>query len=146
MKLDVRRSFSTTASPEAAFAFLADFRNAESWDPGTERCERLTGDGGPATTYRNVSTFLGRTTELTYVTVTHEPPARLHFQGRNKSFVGDDRLGFVPDGAGTRVDYHATFWLRGAAQLTIPVVAAYLPRLASRTIQQLRSTLDSLPA
>ena len=146
MKLNVRRTFTTAASPEAVFAYLADFRNAEEWDPGTVSCELVSGEVGPGAAYRNVSTFLGRTTELTYVTLRHEPSSELHFQGRNESFVGDDRLRFTPVDGGTSVEYRATFDLRGAAALALPVVAAYLPVLARRTIDQLHDRLDRLPA
>lgn len=144
MKLNVRRTFTTIASTEAVFAFLADFRNAETWDPGTVECSLLSGEVGPGATYRNVSEFLGRKTELTYATLTHEPVGRLHFQGTNDSFVGDDRLTFTPLGAGTEVEYHATFDLKGASVLAVPVVAAYLPFLATKTIKQLKASLDAL--
>ncbi|MCX6397604.1 MAG: SRPBCC family protein [Propionibacteriales bacterium] len=144
MKLNARRTFTTPASPESVFAFMADFRSTETWDPGTVRCSLLSGQVGPGATYRNVSEFLGREADLTYVTLVHEPNSRLHFQGTNDSFVGDDRFSFAPDGTGTRVDYHATFQLRGASALAVPVVAAYLPILARKTIKQLRTTLDGL--
>ena len=62
----VSRTFTTTATPDAAYRYLADFTHAEEWDPGTQACERTGGDGGVGTTYRNVSKFLGRETELTY--------------------------------------------------------------------------------
>lgn len=146
MKLNVRRTFTTTGSPAAVFGYLADFRNAEEWDPGTVSCALVSGEVGPGAAYRNTSTFLGRTTELDYVTLRHQPDTELHFQGRNESFVGDDRLSFRPVEEGTEVTYHATFELRGAAQLALPVVAAYLPVLASRTIAQLRETLDRVTA
>ncbi len=144
MKLNVRRTFTTTSSPDAVFAFLADFRNAEVWDPGTVECSLVSGGVGPGATYRNVSEFLGRKTELTYETLTHEPVRRLHFQGTNDSFVGDDRLAFSPSGTGTEVEYHATFDLKGASALAVPVVAVYLPFLATKTIKQLKATLDAL--
>jgi hypothetical protein len=38
-----------------AFAYLLDFENAGEWDSGTERCTLISGDGGPATVYRNDS-------------------------------------------------------------------------------------------
>ncbi|MCZ4498299.1 MAG: polyketide cyclase [Marmoricola sp.] len=145
MKLNVRRTFTTTSSPDVVFAFLADFRTAETWDPGTVSCSLISGEVGPGATYRNVSEFLGRETTLTYATLVHEPATRLHFQGTNDSFTGDDRLGFTPSGSGTEVEYHATFELRGASALAGPVVAAYLPFLAKKTIKQLKATLDALP-
>ncbi|MET3960597.1 hypothetical protein ABIE44_000531 [Marmoricola sp. OAE513] len=144
MKLNVRRSFTTVNPPGVVFAYLADFRNAETWDPGTVSCALLSGDVGVGATYRNTSEFLGREAVLTYTTLTHEPSQRLHFQGVNDSFVGDDRLTFAPEGPGTRVGYHATFELKGASALAVPVVAAYLPFLASKTIKQLQATLDRL--
>jgi hypothetical protein len=144
MKLNARRTFTTTASIDAVFAFMADFRNTATWDPGTVRCSLLSGEDGPGATYRNVSEFLGREADLIYTTLVHEPPARLHFQGTNASFVGDDRFSFAPDGAGTRVEYHATFELRGVSALFTPVVAAYLPVLARKTVKQLNASLDAL--
>ncbi|MFL6156253.1 MAG: SRPBCC family protein [Marmoricola sp.] len=144
MKLNVRRTFTTTTPPGPVFDYLADFRNTTTWDPGTVSCSLLGSSVEAGATYRNTSRFLGRETVLTYTTVTHQPPTRLHFRGVNESFVGDDRLSFAPDGTGTRVGYHATFELSGAAALAAPVVAVYLPFLASKTVKQLRETLDGL--
>ena len=144
MKLNARRTLTTTAPPATVFAFLADFRNTETWDPGTVHCSLLSGEVGSGATYRNVSKFLGRETELTYSTLVHEPDVRLHFQGVNDSFLGDDRLALSPSGAGTEVEYHATFELRGAAALAVPVVAGYLPVLAGKTVKQLKASLDAL--
>ena len=144
MQLNVRRTFTTTCPPGIAFAYLADFRNAEAWDPGTVECELVSGDVGPGATYRNVSEFLGRRTELSYLTLEHRPIEYLHFQGTNDSFVGDDRLALAPHADGTEIEYHATFELRGASRFAVPVVAAYLPFLATKTIRQLTRTLDGL--
>ena len=144
MKLPVERSFWTQASEADTFAFLGDFRNAVEWDPGTQTCELTSGPVGPGATYRNVSTFLGRTVELTYTTLGYEPDHRLHFQGRNSSFVGDDLLTFASSGVGTNVHYRAEFDLGGLARIVAPLVALYLPRLADRTVAQMKRTLDAL--
>lgn len=145
MALRVHRTFTTTASPEATFAFLADFRTTTAWDPGTVSCELASGTAGTVgATYRNVSEFLGRETELTYVAEQIEPQRLVHFVGRAESFRGVDHLEFTPDGTGTRVEYRAEFAFSGLARLGVPVVAAYLPFLASKTITQLRETLDAL--
>ena len=52
---------------DRVYAFLSDFTTSEQWDAGTVSTTRVSGDGGVGTTYRNVSRFLGRDTELTYV-------------------------------------------------------------------------------
>ena len=44
-----------------------NFTTTTDWDPGTVTTVRLHGNGGVGTTYLNTSTFLGRTTQLTYV-------------------------------------------------------------------------------
>lgn len=142
----VTRTFSTTAAPEAAYAYLADFRNAEEWDPGTQSCERTGGDGGVGTTYRNVSSFLGREVELTYTTAELAPPARVHLRGTNESFEGHDIFEIRSSGRGAEVTYRADMSFSGLARLASPAVSAYLPILARKTVDQLRSCLDRLPA
>jgi carbon monoxide dehydrogenase subunit G len=144
MLLRAHRTLTTRTPPDRVFAFLADFRNAEQWDPGTVSCELLEGDTGVGSTYRNVSKLLGRTSELTYTTVEREEGRRLHFRGRNEMFTGNDRLSLSPSGAGTEVTYDADFEFHGLARLAIPVVAAYFPLLAAKVIRQLGSTLDAL--
>jgi hypothetical protein len=144
MPLRVHRTLTTTAAPAVVQEYLADFENAVHWDPGTESCERVSGDGGPGTTYRNVSSFLGRRTELTYTARELVPARSVHFEGRNESFTGHDRIVVSPEGTGSRLDYDAEFAFSGAARLAVPLVALYLPFLASRTVEQLRRTLDAL--
>ena len=144
MKLNARRTLTTATSPDVVFGFLGDFRSTETWDPGTVSCSLLSGEVGPGATYRNISEFLGREADLIYTTLVYEPSSRLHFQGTNASFVGDDRLSVFPDGTGTRVEYHATFELRGVSALATPLVAAYLPVLARKTVKQLQASLDAL--
>jgi uncharacterized protein YndB with AHSA1/START domain len=142
----VSRTFTTTAPPGAVFDYLADFTNTEEWDPGTRSCERISGDGGVGTTYRNVSSFLGRESEITYTTVELERPTRIHLTGHNEQFDGHDVLGIRAHGTGSEVTYTAEFAFSGAARLAVPVVAAYLPLLARRTVAQLRGCLDTLPS
>jgi uncharacterized protein YndB with AHSA1/START domain len=142
----VSRTFTTTAPPGAVFDYLADFTNTEEWDPGTRSCERISGDGGVGTTYRNVSSFLGRDSEITYTTVELERPTRIHLTGHNEQFDGHDVLGIRAHGTGSEVTYTAEFAFSGAARLAVPVVAAYLPLLARRTVAQLRGCLDTLPS
>ena len=140
----VSRTLTTTAPPEKVFDYLSDFRNAEEWDPGTKTCERISGDGGVGTTYRNVSSFMGREAEVTYTTAELTRPALIDLRGRNESFHGQDHFEIRPSGDGAEVTYHAEFTFVGLAKLISPLVAGYLPFLASRTVDQLRSSLDRL--
>src|SRR4051795_8542029 len=101
--LTAHRTFTTTAAPDRVHTFLADFENAEEWDPGTIECTRLDGDGGVGTRYRNVSSFLGRRTTVEYVARELNPSTFLHFQGHNEQFTGHDRIGLEASGTGTQV-------------------------------------------
>ena len=138
----ITRTFATTASPEAAHAYLADFRTAEEWDPGTRTCERTSGDGGVGTTYRNVSSFLGRTVEITYTATELVPPTHVHLRGTNESFEGHDVFEITPTSGGAQVAYTARMSFSGLSRLASPLVQAYLPLLASKTVDQLRACLD----
>ena len=138
----ITRTFATTASPEAAHAYLADFRTAEEWDPGTRTCERTSGDGGVGTTYRNVSSFLGRTVEITYTAAELAVPTHVHLRGTNDSFEGHDIFEISPATGGAQVVYTARMSFSGLSRLASPLVQAYLPRLASKTVDQLRACLD----
>ena len=138
----VSRTFSTIATPDATFAYLSDFTHAEEWDPGTRTCERTSGDGGVGTTYRNVSTFLGREVEITYTTAELAPPTRVHLRGTNEQFEGHDIFEITASGSGSQVRYTAEMSFSGLSRLASPVVSAYLPILARKTVDQLRASLD----
>ena len=142
----ITRTLTTTASPEAAYAYLADFTHAEEWDPGTQSCRRTSGDGGVGTTYHNVSRFLGREVEVTYTTAELAPPTRVHLRGSNEQFEGHDIFEITAAGRGSQVRYTAQMSFSGIAKLAAPAVAAYLPFLARKTVDRLRAALDRLPA
>ena len=138
----VSRTFTTTATPDAAYAYLSDFTNAEEWDPGTQTCERTSGDGGVGTTYHNVSSFLGREVEVTYTTAELAPPTRVHLRGTNDQFEGHDIFEITAAGRGSQVRYTAEMSFSGLSKLAAPAVAAYLPFLAKKTVAELKSCLD----
>lgn len=144
MRPSITRTLVTTAAPEQVFEYLADFRNAEKWDPGTQTCELVGGDGGVGSVYRNVSSFMGRETEIRYTTTELERPTRVHLTGRNEQFEGHDVFGVRAHGSGSEVTYHAEFSFSGAAKYAAPLVSAYLPFLARKTIRQLQERLDAL--
>lgn len=145
MRPAITRTLTTAAAPQAVFDYLADFTTTVEWDPGTRSCERISGDGGEGSVYRNVSTFLGRTVEVAYVATVLEPPSRIHFSGSNAGFTGHDVFGIgATDGGGSTVRYQAQFSFR--AGWIAPLVALYLPLLARRTVRHLQRCLDRLGA
>ena len=128
--MELRRTVIVGASLERVFDYLSDFANAREWDPGTVRCARLSGDGGPGTTYANTSKLLGRETDLTYVVEELEAPHRIALRGHNRAVVAHDTMVLHTVSAGTEVIYTARFEFTGIAQLPGP--AAQGPAEAAR--------------
>ena len=145
--MHVERTFSVAQPVEIVFDYLADFTHTNEWDPGTVETTRTSGDGGVGTTYANTSEFMGRTTELTYETLTHEPPTTLRFRGKNKTATATDTLTFTPsgDGTSTQIHYRADFEFGFLISLVAPlVVKPKLDKLADDTVEQMSRTLENL--
>ncbi|TIC84893.1 polyketide cyclase [Nocardioides sp. GY 10113] len=140
----VRRRVPTRWGAEDVFAYLLDFSRAEEWDSGTVSCERVSGDGGVGTRYRNVSRFLGRETELDYV-VERVDADHLTFVvvGRNSTVTSTDTVTVARSAAGSVVDYRAEFEFAGLARVVGPLLGPFLKRLGDDTAAQLRRVLDA---
>lgn len=140
----IERTVTTTAAPDAVFAYLADFENAAEWDSGTVSCEKVSGDGGPGTVYKNVSKFAGNEVSLDYTVETVDQPVFL-IVGRNDTTTSRDTITVSPaDGGGSSVHYKAEFTFTGIAKFLGPVMAPLLGRLGDKTAEQLKTSLDRL--
>jgi uncharacterized protein YndB with AHSA1/START domain len=143
MSTVIERTVTTTSPPEKVFAYLVDFRNAQEWDSGTKTCERVSGDGGPGTVYRNVSEFMGNTVELEYTAETVEQPTFV-IVGHNDTTTSHDTITVTPHGNGSTVVYRAEFTFTGVARLAGPLMKPLLDRLGDKTAEQLKTSLDRL--
>lgn len=128
--MKLTRVVETQVDPLRVWGYLSDFTTTTDWDPGTVETTRVSGDGGVGTTYRNVSKFAGRKSELTYQVLEYEPGRRLALVGRNKSVVAHDTLTVEGVGSGTRVTYEVDFDFQGVASLLAPLFAPALKKLA----------------
>lgn len=129
---------------DRVFPYLADFSNAVDWDPGTVTCERVSGDGGVGTTYRNVSKFLGRETELTYVVEELEGNHKIVLRGSNDTVSARDTMVMRPDGTGTEILYTAEFEFSGAAKYVEPLLRLPLKKLGDDAAKQMNAVLSRL--
>ncbi|MCU1538281.1 MAG: Polyketide cyclase/dehydrase [Humibacillus sp.] len=149
--MDIVRSVTVDRPVEEVFAYLSDFTTTTEWDPGTVRTERLSGDGGMGTRYHNVSTFLGRETDLEYVVTEYVPGERFALRGENKTVVAHDTMTFVrthgvdgggeSGGEGTTVTYHAAFDFKGVAKFVAPLLAPALKKLGDEAESGMRDAL-----
>jgi uncharacterized protein YndB with AHSA1/START domain len=140
--MEIVRTVNVARPVPQVFAYLSDFTTTTEWDPGTVRTTREAGSGGVGTRYRNVSTFMGRQTELTYVVTEHQPPSRLALRGENKTVRADDTMTLEPTADnGTKVTYRAVFTFKGAARLVAPFTAPAFRRLGDKAADGLRTAL-----
>ncbi|WP_434445954.1 SRPBCC family protein [Lentzea sp. E54] len=144
--VDVERTFTVASSPEGVVEYLRDFARTEQWDPGTVSCTRL-GEGPVevGARWRNVSTFLGRRTELVYE-LTRDDPDGLRFVGRNDTATATDDISITPGATpGTaRIAYHAHLEFNGLAKLGAPVAKLALEKLGADTEKSLIRVLGSV--
>ena len=140
--ISVERTLFTPADAAAVFAYLADFRTTTEWDPGTIETVRVSGDGGVGTRYRNVSSFLGRTTELMYRVEELRPGAMIRLRGQNRSVVANDLITVTSTEAGTQVTYRAQFDFQGALRWLAIVLRPAVRRLVDRAARNLQQLLD----
>lgn len=142
--MEIVRTVAVDRPPPEVFAYLCDFTTTTEWDPGTVRTTRLDGDGGVGTRYHNVSTFMGRRTELTYAVTEHEPPQRLALRAENRTVVAHDTMTLTPLAADcTEVTYRAVFTFKGWARLIAPFTAPAFRRLGDKAADGLRAALGS---
>lgn len=140
----VERTFTVPKTPEAVVDYLKDFARTEEWDPGTVTCIRL--DEGPVregSTWRNVSTFKGRTTELTY-RLTRLESSRLTFIGENKTATTTDDLTFTGVEGGTSIAYRANIAFHGLAKLADPFLRGEFERLGDEVARQMPAVIGAL--
>lgn len=142
--MKIQRTVQTTAAPAVVFAYLSDFTTTTEWDPGTVVTERISGDGGEGTKYRNVSEFNGRKTELEYTLVTLNDPSLVVLHGTNKTVDATDRMEIAPHGTGSQVTYTADFTFKGLAKLAAPFMGGAFRKLGDEAEEGLRSALARL--
>ena len=124
------------------YAYLSDFTTSTEWDAGTVRTTLESGDGGVGTRYHNVSKFLGRETELTYVITDLEPDRLITLRGENKTVVAHDTMSLAATASGgTEITYHAEFDFKGLARLAVPFLGGAFRRLGDEAAEGLRTAL-----
>ncbi|MDQ2721709.1 MAG: SRPBCC family protein [Actinomycetota bacterium] len=142
--INVERTFSVVPAPELVVNYLSDFARAEQWDPGTVSCTR-SDDGSVrvGSTWRNVSKFRGKETELTYE-LTRWEQGRLTFVGKNKTATSTDDIAIAAEGSGSTITYRANIEFHGLAKLAGPFLKSEFDKLGDQTVASMTSTLNNL--
>lgn len=137
----IERIITVPGDREQIWAYLSDFTHTEEWDPPTRTTERVSGDGGVGTRYRNVSTFLGKETEATYTVVGYDAPQRFELEGEAGSMRLHDIITLEQDGPDVHVHYRAEFHPQGAAKVVTPLLPPGLKVLGDSAAKQMEKVL-----
>jgi uncharacterized protein YndB with AHSA1/START domain len=145
----IERTIATNAAPARVWRYLSDFTSTNEWDPGTVRTVLLAGDGGPGTTYENVSRFLGRETTLIYTVLEASEPTRLQLRGENATVTATDTMTITAVGTGSRLHYRADIVGKGMLGradplLSLPVLNYPFKRLGDGAERGLEDALARL--
>jgi NAD(P)-dependent dehydrogenase (short-subunit alcohol dehydrogenase family) len=142
-----RASVVTTRSAEETFAYMADFANAATWDPGTATAERL--DDGPVglgSTFRLGVRVGSRVVPLEYRIVVFEPPHKVVLLGESDTIRSEDTMTVAATSDGTSVlTYDAELTLKGPFALANPVLPLFFGRIGDKGASGLREALGGPP-
>ncbi len=147
----INRKIETDTPLTEVFSYLSDFRSTNDWDPGTVKTTRTSGDGGKGTIYHNVSSFMGRETELDYTVTVLEDGKRFQLRGVNPTIEAVDTMVFSrTSGGATSVEYDADFTFKGSFRFVAPLLAPVLwlafKKLGDEAQEGMKRELDRLGA
>ena len=140
----VSRTFVVNKPVSTVLAYLADFSNAEQWDPGTQSCTQIgTGPVQVGTSWKNVSKIAGVTTEIEY-TLEALDADRVLLVGRNETATSTDSITVKPHAEGSEITYDAKLEFKGLAKLGAPVVRLVFEHLANETEKGIQKAVADL--
>jgi len=135
--------------PAEAFDYLAEFSNAQEWDPGVESAEMTT----PApvalgSRFHLVTKVAGRAVPLDYEIIAYDRPNVVTVRAENSSTISEDTITFTEVAASggsdrphTEVRYEAGLELKGAYRVLTPVIGIMFKGIGDRAAAGLRATL-----
>jgi carbon monoxide dehydrogenase subunit G len=133
----------TSLSIDEAFAYVADFANAQEWDPGVETAERIDpGPVGVGSRYRLGVRMGRRVARMEYRVSGYEPPFRVLLTGSGSGVAAVDDIRFERVADGTVVDYTADIKLGGVLGLIQPLLGRAFANLGRNAVDGMQRTLD----
>ena len=141
----IRERIDAPLERDQAFAFVADFANAERWDPGVAWSTRV-GDGpvGVGARYRLGIRMAGRVAPMEYQITRFEAPHRVVLEGHGSGVRAVDDISFTETPSGTRIDYVADIRLQGLLRLLAPFAGGAFRRIGENARGGMQRALDDL--
>ena len=129
---------------EDAFAFLADFANAQHWDPGVASSRRIGDDPiGVGARYALGIVRGDRVVPMEYRITAYDPPNRVVLVGHGSGVEATDEIRFHRQGSETVVDYIADINLTGLLRLVQPFLGGTFRKIAEDASEGIGRALAS---
>lgn len=124
---------SSSLTQTKLFDYMADFTNAEEWDPGTKSAKRLDdGKIGVGSEFELVVEFAGSESPFTYRITEYERPDRLVVEADTEAVHLTDTMTCSKSGKGSVLNYDARLDLKGWRVVTSPVMSVLFKRLCGK--------------
>jgi carbon monoxide dehydrogenase subunit G len=137
----------TTLPIEAAFDYVADFANAQEWDPGVATARRI--DDGPVAVgarYELGVRMGGRVAAMEYRITELDRPRRVVLIGTGSNVDAVDDIRFEHSGDGTVIDYTADIRLGGLLRFAQPFLGGSFAKVARDAAGGMERTLAARAA
>jgi carbon monoxide dehydrogenase subunit G len=143
----LNETIETTLPIDEAFAFIADFANAQHWDPGVATSERI-GEGpvGVGARYRLGIRMRGKVAPMEYRITELTAPSLVVLTGEGSNVSAVDEIRFHEHEGGTRIDYTADIRLGGWMRLAQPFAGGAFRKLAADASEGMRTALAARAA
>ncbi len=134
----------TSLPVDQAFDFIADFANAQAWDPGVASSTRVgSGPVAVGARYALDVRFRNGTLPMEYRVTEFERPRRVVLEGSGSRIDATDTIAFEPTAAGgTRIDYTADLRLRGVLRLVQPLLGGTFDAIGKAALSGMQRALD----
>ncbi len=142
-----RTTIESSLPAEVAFAELADFSSAATWDPGVVSAQRIDqGELGIGSRFHLECRVARRTVPLLYEIIDFVEDRRLVLRAENNSIISVDTITFEAKATGgTWVTYDADLQLKGALRVLDPVLSIMFQRIGNQAREGLRRALRHVP-
>lgn len=125
------------------FAYTADLTNAAEWDPLVVSAEQVGSSSvGSGAKFELVVRFGGVSIPMIYEITDYQPDYRLSLLGRGNRVEVADEIKFLDDGDDTIIDYTANLSFSTYARLGQPLLAPFIRRAGSRSVDALVAALE----
>jgi hypothetical protein len=129
---------------EDVFTRMANFVNAEEWDPGVIKAVSASeGKVGQGSAFLLTVPAARKTMDLKYVIEEYKPNELVTLRAVTPRLESLDRLTFVRTSQGCEMTYDATLSFKGVAILATPLLALSFRKIGDRARDSLMRYLDA---